>query len=67
MVRFGRWDDLLQESEPAADQIFQHAKRHFARGYAFSGHARPAEAKQVLDLLKAPASFTNSGIILIYS
>ncbi len=52
MVRFGRWDEILREAEPPADQIFARAMRNFARGYAFSAQSKSAEAKQELDLLK---------------
>ncbi|MBI3774870.1 MAG: hypothetical protein HY273_04830 [Gammaproteobacteria bacterium] len=36
LVRFGKWDDILQEPEPAAGLNFSKGIWHFARGLAYS-------------------------------
>lgn len=36
LVRFGRWDDILREPEPAEWQSVTRAMRHYARGIAFA-------------------------------
>jgi tetratricopeptide (TPR) repeat protein len=56
MVRFGSWDDILQEVEPDSDQPFGRAMRHFSRGYAFSAQNKPVEAQHELELLRKIAS-----------
>ena len=35
MVRFGQWDAILAEREPAADLVYPRALRHYARALAF--------------------------------
>ena len=55
MVRFARWDQILQQPEPPADQPFSLVMYHFARGYAFSGKGKPAEAQAELAALKKAA------------
>jgi tetratricopeptide (TPR) repeat protein len=56
MVRFGRWDDILNEPEPPADQKFGRAMRHFARGYALSAKGKAAEAQRELHALQKLAA-----------
>jgi tetratricopeptide (TPR) repeat protein len=56
MVRFGRWDDILKEPEPPANQTFGRAMRHFARGYALSAQGKPAEARAELESLRKAAA-----------
>ncbi len=56
MVRFGQWNEVLQEPEPAENQLFERGMRHFARGYAFSAQGKAAEAGAELALLKTIAA-----------
>lgn len=56
MVRFGLWDEALAEPEPAADQVFGRAMRHFARGYALSAKGKLEEAHGELAALKTLAA-----------
>ncbi len=35
LVRFGRWDEVLEQSMPSADRLYENAMRHYARGLAF--------------------------------
>ena len=49
MVRFGQWDAIERETEPAAGPPFVRAMYHFARGMAFSAAGQPARAKQALE------------------
>jgi tetratricopeptide (TPR) repeat protein len=35
MIRFGKWDEILDEPEPEAWRLFSRAERHFARSVAF--------------------------------
>jgi tetratricopeptide (TPR) repeat protein len=46
MVRFGRWDDILNEPQPPADQKFGNAMWHFARGFALSAKGKAGEAQR---------------------
>ncbi len=50
-IKFGRWDDILAEPAPPASLLYATAFWHFARGMAFAGKKRPAEAKLELDSL----------------
>jgi tetratricopeptide (TPR) repeat protein len=52
MVRFGHWDDILNEPQPPADQKFGNAMRHFARGYAQAAKGNAAEAQRELEELR---------------
>ena len=45
LVRFGRWEDVLKESEPAERFPLARAMRHAARGVAHSALGKPAEAR----------------------
>ena len=56
MVRFGMWNELLNEPEPSEDQIYGRAIRHFGRGFAFSATGKPKEAKEELAALKTLAA-----------
>jgi tetratricopeptide (TPR) repeat protein len=52
MVRFGQWDQILNEPEPGEDLLYSRAMRHFARGYALLARGRAVEAAVELDALK---------------
>jgi len=45
LVRFGRWDAMLGEPQPPADQRFRTAIWHYGRGLAYMRKGRSAEAK----------------------
>lgn len=44
MVRFGMWEDILQEPAPPEWALVGKAMRHYARGVAYANTSRPAEA-----------------------
>ncbi len=52
MVRFGLWDDILREPDPAAAGPLVAGVRHHARGMALSAKDRPDEAKIELEELR---------------
>jgi len=45
MVRFGRFEEILQEPEPPPYRLLSRAERHYARGVALAALGRPAEAR----------------------
>jgi tetratricopeptide (TPR) repeat protein len=45
-VRFGRWDEILAEPEPAKRFPTARAMRHSARAVALASRGRPAEARE---------------------
>ncbi|RKY22081.1 MAG: hypothetical protein DRQ55_02195 [Planctomycetota bacterium] len=45
MVRFGHWEQILREPEPADFQLFSRANYHYARGVALSALGRTQEAR----------------------
>lgn len=73
-VRFGRWDELLQVPEPAADLPHARAMWHYARGRALAAKGQIGEAERHLDRLRALAEdpareeerleFNSSGAVL---
>jgi len=48
MVRFGKWDDILDEAPPSEDLVYPTGIWHYARGIAFARTGRVDEAKQEL-------------------
>ena len=46
LVRFNRWDDILNLPAPDASLSVTNAIWHYARGVAFAGHGDTANAKQ---------------------
>jgi tetratricopeptide (TPR) repeat protein len=52
MVRFGRWDDLIAEPQPAHDTLFTRGVWHYARGTAFGAKGRYDEAQGELASLQ---------------
>ena len=51
-VRFGKWNELLQQPQPDASQVYSNVLYHFGRGMALSAQSRMAEAKHELEELK---------------
>lgn len=74
MARFGQWDAILAEPEPAEELVFLRGVRHYARGlaYARTGDTRAAkrELKSLRRLMEDPAAdadlvgFTNAASLL---
>ena len=48
LTRFGRWDEMLAEPAPRADQLFLSGVWHYARGLAFLAKRNLAEAEEEL-------------------
>lgn len=51
LVRFGKWDAILDHQEPAEDLIYPRAVWHYARGMAFTRKENFATAEQELQAL----------------
>jgi hypothetical protein len=47
-IRFGKWDELLKEPQPASGHVYGNILYHFGRGMALANQSRMAEAKQEL-------------------
>ena len=58
-VRFARWDEILQASEPPAAAPYARAIRHFARGRAFTARADARSAAAELARLRTAASHSS--------
>lgn len=54
-VRFGKWDEILQEPAPDRDLRYANAIRHYARCYAFLAKGKLEQANNELSILKAIA------------
>ena len=52
MVRFGLWDQVLAEPEPAPQSKFVQGVRHYARGMAFSNTGKRRDAQKELRALR---------------
>ena len=52
MVRFGKWNDILQIREPDDSLKYIKAVWHYARGMAYVRSSKPADAKNELAKLK---------------
>lgn len=55
LVRFGHWDEILQETRPSDDYPFLLGHWHYARGRAFAATGKLAEAEGELRALEAIA------------
>ena len=56
MIRFGQWEEILSQPEPAEDLVYPRGVWHYARGWAYLGLGEPNEAAQELEQLKALAT-----------
>ncbi|MCA9287670.1 MAG: hypothetical protein KDA05_03745, partial [Phycisphaerales bacterium] len=56
MIRFGRWEEILQEPAPPAFRKFSVAMHHYARGVAFSALGRTEAARQERVAFEAAAA-----------
>jgi hypothetical protein len=45
LIRFGRWEDVLNEPEPDAARLFSRAVRHYGRAVALANTGRMSEAR----------------------
>jgi tetratricopeptide (TPR) repeat protein len=55
MLRFGRWQEILDEPAPADFRLMSRAIRHYARTVAFANTARTADARAELATFDALA------------
>ena len=53
MVRFGLWDKILEEPQPAAGNQFQQGVWHYARGMAYSNTKQTRKARKERKALQA--------------
>jgi tetratricopeptide (TPR) repeat protein len=53
LVRFGRWDEVLQQPAPPAKWLYTRGVWHYARGIAFNAKGQAAEARRELGELEA--------------
>jgi tetratricopeptide (TPR) repeat protein len=53
LVRFARWDEILREPRPPAEQLYLSVVWHYARGMALAARADPASAERELAALRA--------------
>ncbi len=56
LARFGKWDQVVAEQMPPADQLFAAAMFHYARGMAHAAKANHAAAQQELIALERIAA-----------
>jgi len=52
LTRFGKWDEMLAEPEPANDNVYLYGTYHYARGVALVAKGRVAEAEQALAIVR---------------
>jgi len=52
LTRFGRWDEMLKEQAPPADNLYMTGMWHYARGQAFLGKGKLADAEKELAEVK---------------
>jgi tetratricopeptide (TPR) repeat protein len=74
MIRFGMWDEILAETQPARQARFMNGVWHYARGLAFVNNGGIAAARHELGALTAilaeqgiyeyPASLNGAGSLL---
>lgn len=56
MIRFGRWEDILNEPEPESFRHISRAMRHYARGVALSALGRTHKAHAELEAFDREAA-----------
>jgi tetratricopeptide (TPR) repeat protein len=59
MMRFGMWDEILEEPQPPADTRYWTGIWHYARGMAYARTGRSKQAKRELKALNAIAAEPN--------
>jgi tetratricopeptide (TPR) repeat protein len=55
LTRFGKWDAILAEQEPAEKNAFLHGMYRYARGLAFAGLGKVADAQAERERMQAIA------------
>ena len=58
-VRFGAWDEILEEPAPAEDLLYPRGVWHYARGMALVRTGQPEQAADELDRLRSIATDPN--------
>jgi tetratricopeptide (TPR) repeat protein len=53
LTRFGRWDEVLKEPQPAQPARLMNALWHYARGLAYAHRDNPSAAREELAALRA--------------
>lgn len=56
MIRFGRWEEILDEPAPPSHRLVSSAMHHYARGVAHAALGRPADARREAAEFEAVAS-----------
>lgn len=56
LIRFGKWDEILNEAEPDAWRLLSRAERHFARAVALANLDRLEEARAEIESLDRVAA-----------
>ena len=64
LIRFGKWDEALQEPMPPASQRYASALFHYARGVADAGLAKFDAAAAELDSVRAASAATPSDFLI---
>lgn len=60
LIRFGRWQEILNEPAPPDYRLLSRAERHFARAVALANLGRPEQAREELRLMdQVAAGFTD--------
>ncbi|UZR99305.1 tetratricopeptide repeat protein [Chondrinema litorale] len=52
MVKFGQWENILNQASPDEDLVYPKAVWHYARGMAFSSQGDKVKANEALDSIK---------------
>ena len=60
-ARFGQWQNILKEKQPAEEYPFDRTMAHYARGLAFAAGGQASEAQQELDAFRKLQ--TNSAVV----
>ena len=67
LVRFGRWSEILAEPAPPADLRFTRGMWHWARGLAFAGTGKLAQARVERDSVQAIAAATAPDVYVSFN
>ncbi len=65
MVRFGRWEEILEEPEPPSYRYLSRTLWHYARGVALAALGRTSEARAELAALNRVAAATPDNFVLL--
>jgi tetratricopeptide (TPR) repeat protein len=65
LVRFEKWDEVLQIAEPPAEFEYASGMWHYARGKALAANGKRDEAKQELDGLERNLAATPQDLLLM--